>query len=305
MSCRDSVINVCLRKDREPAPAADTCGAAEAQVVRHCLAEQGHDDWRQKMKHTGDWHSRRGLSLVFVMFLTCCSEIPLRACTITFSPSNQILFRDAVLVYEAEALEDDQTFRVLKTWKGHTRDTLRLTFPRTQYDTCDDQRPTTKGGYYLVTVACAEPDFDDSFSCESRSEVFKEAVLLGRMRFLEEDLVVEPAEVVQRLRWWESGSMAREDLIAWLREMNTIAGITDWVEVEEFYMRSPTHEAIGNVLMALDEPLASPSEIGCRVAYFRESVLQMQLAFLLAESREAQDWASVEKRYEEIDSQCK
>lgn len=227
---------------------------------------------------------------------------PANACAIMIIESNQELFRDAVVVVEAEALDTQQNFKVELAWRGPELDTLSLTWPLERLNLCEGHQPTVPGERYLVTIQCAEPEDGNVFTCPSRAERLEDAE--SRIRYLRESYPLTAQEIADQLRLLASGRLSLEGLAWWVRDMIEIAEVSDWRESEDFGRWSLTLGSLGELNLALNERGVPLDEIPCEMGYFMETVLPLHIAVLEAQPASVEDVKLLEEAYFAADEAC-
>lgn len=251
---------------------------------------------------------RSGFGCRFGALLSIVLEIggfpgsPANACAVMIIESNQELFRDAVVVVEAEALETQHHFKVEHVWRGPELETLALTWPLKHLNFCQGHQPTIPGERYLLTIQCAEPEEGNVFSCPSRAERLEGAET--RIRYLRESYPLTAEEIASQLRLLASGRLSLEGLAAWVRDMVEIAEVSDWRESEDLGRWSLTLGSLGELNLALNERGVPLDEIPCEMGYLIETVLPLHIAVLESQPTSVGDVELLEEADFAADEAC-
>lgn len=235
----------------------------------------------------------KALVPVFILVaaaLAICVD-PATACMTVFVESNQELFREAVLVYEAEALEAQHQFVVKQTLRGPKRERVVLTWPGQRLDLCEGHQATVPGEKYLVTIQCAEPAHGDVFTCPSRAEPIETAE--RRLRYLRESYPLTRKELADTLRRFLSGRLNVEKLALWVHDMSEIAEVSDWQEQEDLGTVSLLLGALSELDFALNGRGVPLAELECEIRELKETAIPL-LVSTLEESEPSSAYDDIE-----------
>jgi hypothetical protein len=221
-------------------------------------------------------------------------------CSVIVVPSNQELFRDARLVYEAVALNTSFQFRVERVWRGPDRKALELPWAAEQVGRCTTgQSAIAADERYLITIDCNDPVDEVAYDCPSTAVLLSAAP--ERMRYLRESYPLSPTEVVAEIRAWVAGEADTTDFALWVQEMVVIGDVRDWILIED----SPVSLTLG-VITELDAQLNDRGvpleEIRCEVAYIQERLAPLFIELLSSDVASSEEMgARVEAVIDEID----
>ena len=216
--------------------------------------------------------------------------------------ANQKLFRDAVLVYEAVALQEQHHFAVERVWRGPERERVVLTWPTEHLHSCRGHQPTAPGKRYLLTIQCPEPAHGHVFACPSRAEPIEHAET--RLRYLRESYPLSRQELADNLRLFTTGSLSAEKLALWIRDMTVIAEPLDWEEREGLGTVSLTLGSVQELDLLLNQSGVPLAEIECEIAFWKENVVPLLVAFLESHGPTTEEVRLVEQARDAAEVAC-
>ena len=229
--------------------------------------------------------------LVFSVVAACRAL----GCSIAVTEVAQRLVRQADVIAEGIATQEQFEFRIAKFWKGSAPETIRVAAGERVSRSCGEALPPTVPGDRYFLIITSEPTAVRVYPAGNDDGL--EMFLSGRMPVSRRDLIA-------RLRRWHEGKLSEAAFAQWLREMVPVADVNDWTSDEDGAEYSVALHVMRELHFLLVGSGVSLDELSCELGLFRQRIAPAWIGALEARRIDDEAADAIDALLDEIDERC-